>query len=59
MSAGKTLSNNWVILLRAEAVCCLSHGILLPAFLLHGWLEAGLGVLGIEDQGPQNPLHPQ
>ena len=34
MSAGETLSNNWAILLRAEAICCLSHGILSPAFLL-------------------------
>lgn len=55
MSAGKTLSNNWVILLRAQAICCLSHGVLLPAFLLPGWLEAGLGVVGIEDQGATEP----
>ena len=58
MSAGKTWSNNRAILLRAEAACGLSHGILLPAFLLPGWLEAGLGVLGIEDQGATEPSAP-
>lgn len=57
VSAGKTLSNNWVILLEHRPFACYMAFCFCP-FSLPGWLKAGLGVLGIKTTGPQGPLRP-